>query len=291
MTMRQLSAILIFLLLSGLGLTLVYRWLRAERKKLAIELEAAKKREFESEELDAAKRREIDYERRFVAQYTKHLRAAVGNHLVSVGGEATGNCQKIISLDATAAYDRNINPTDAVLDATFGCGSVSLKAPRMRTIESHLGPRFGTVKVATDDEGVDLSYCSYEERSGTKLLAQIGLGKNREVWALSIHVPYMEEMSQWRRPRAFGEPGFEWTKVISFRELGKDDYRSAIDELQEWFLRILTGEESPGSGSFTNSCSDWNWFTRDPADRICRVIWVSRKEDDRFTPNIWGTGT
>lgn len=284
--MRQFLSYLAIFISAASALALIIRWLISQRKKEDLALEAARKRHFEREELEAAKSREVEYETRYVDSYLHHLRIASGVRVDSNEEAEASASDMDLSRRSPTSLDDEVASTDSALDSMFGPNPESLRtsSDQIRNAE---GPRFGTIRSVSDDGGNVCSYYLFEERSETKLTVQRGTPKNPKVWALSIHVPYLDAMSQLPRPRAFGQRGFEWTKTIPFTVVDPDDHVGAINELKSWFIRILAEQERPGSGNFTCSCADWIRYTRDPNDKGYRIIWVSRKEDDRFNPDVW----
>jgi hypothetical protein len=285
--MRQFFSYVVFFLISAVGLTLIYRRLMSERAKVDRQEEAIREKQFEREELEAAKNREIAHEVTFVQEYLRLLRIESRIHVGSPeDGETSPDLVNPPGGAPAPRTDEN-EITDAALDSLFGPDSKrSTKSSNSdRSLE---GPIFGSPKTLSDESGIISCCYLFEERTGTKLTAQLGIPRNAKVWAFSIDVPYLEAMSELPRPRSFGDPGFEWTKTIPFTEISPEDHASAINELKRWFLGILSGTVRPNSGSFTRSCASWPIYKRDPRDKGYRIIRVSRRVDDRFNPDVWG---
>lgn len=249
----------------AVALFFLFHWWLSRRSVQAEEARSARKmRAFEEEERDLEYRRELARESRYLdATRFGFVQARV---IEPRPGDPIPN-----DLDDEENVERDglDEEADAAIDAALGPLQRPLQHRPRKPTSTTVGPEFQRhIAKDSSDQSPHL-FVVQEVRTGSRLTANNSGSWKVDHWVLSVWLPKFSTYSDVSEPVAFVCDEADWWTTVPFAEIPQDQVERALDEMEAWFMRVITGREVARGGRLTKSADRSELFVQFPGYPGC----------------------
>lgn len=264
-----MTAATLYLYLLAFALTaalffLFHWWINRKSVQAEETRKARKMRAFEEDERDLEYRRELARESRYL--YATRFGFVLARVIEPLPGDAIPADRED---DESVERDGLDEEADAAIDAALGPPKSSQQHRPQKPKRPTIGPEFER-HAANELSGQCLhQFVILEVRTGSKLTANNSGSWKEDHWVFSVRLPKFATYRDLPEPVAFSSDEADWWTTVPFAEIPRDQVEQALDALEAWFMRVITGGEVASGGRLTKSADRSELFVQFPGYPGC----------------------